>query len=37
MKVLTLIFIVALLFSPSIRTLTSNTLHTVADLISPAQ
>jgi len=37
MKVLTLIFIVALFLSPSVRTLTSNTLHTVADLISPAQ
>jgi len=35
MKVLTLVFIVALLLSPGIRSLTANTLHTVADIIEP--
>jgi len=35
MKVLTLVFIVALVFSPGVRSLTANTLHTVADIISP--
>jgi len=35
MKVLTLVFVVALFLSPSVRTLTANTLHTVADIIQP--
>jgi len=35
MKVLTLVFIVALVLSPGVRSLTANTLHTVADIIAP--
>ena len=35
MKVVALVFIVALVFSPGMRSVTANTLHTVADVISP--
>jgi hypothetical protein len=35
-KTILLIFIVALVFSPGVRNITSNTLHTVADVISPS-
>jgi len=35
MKVLTLVFIVALVLSPGVRSLTADTLHTVADIIAP--
>lgn len=34
MRTVTLIFVVAFIFSPSVRNLTANTLYTVADLIS---
>lgn len=34
MKVITLIFIVSFMLSPSVRNLTANTLYTVADIIS---
>jgi hypothetical protein len=34
-KVLTLVFIVALVFSPSVRHTTASILHTTADIISP--
>jgi len=34
-KVVTLVFIVALVFSPSVRQTTASILHTVADIISP--
>jgi hypothetical protein len=34
-KTILLIFTVAFLLSPAVRNVTSNTLHTVADIISP--
>ena len=34
-KVFTLIFIVSLIFSPAVRNITAQTLHTVADIITP--
>jgi hypothetical protein len=37
MKVVTLVFIVALVFSPSVRQTTASILHTTADILSPQQ
>lgn len=34
MRTITLIFVVAFIFSPSVRNFTANTLYTVADIIS---
>jgi len=34
MRTIILIFAVAFIFSPGVRNLTANTLHTVADIIS---
>ena len=34
-KTILLIFVVAFILSPGVRNITSNTLHTVADIIQP--
>jgi len=34
-RTILLIFVVAMIFSPGVRNITANTLHTVADIISP--
>ena len=34
MRMITLIFVVAFIFSPSVRNMTADTLYTVADIIS---
>ena len=35
MKVIILMFIVALIFSPTVRYMTADALHTIADIIAP--
>jgi len=36
-KTVLLIFVAALILSPGVRTVTANTMHTVADIIAPQQ